>query len=73
MKYMVKFNLINSGPIVHLFLGLEWDPSKEVVVICSSHPEVLDELDSVASFLISMAPEQLGHFGKVHRVLGSSQ
>ena len=66
---MIKLNLINSGPIVHLFLGLDWDPSKEVIVICTSHPEVLDELDSVASFLISMAPEQLSNFGQVDSVL----
>ena len=66
---MVKFNLINSGPIVHLFLGLEWDPSKEVIVIGSSHPEVLGELDGVAPLLISMAPEQLSNVGQVNSVL----
>ena len=66
---MIKFNLINSGPIIHLFPGLNWDPSKEVVVICSSHSEVLDELDGVTSFLISMAPEELSNFGQVDSVL----
>jgi hypothetical protein len=68
-KYLVKCNLINSGPIVHLFLGLDWDPSKEVIVISTSHPEVLDELDGMAPFLISMAPEQLSNFGQVDSVL----
>ena len=66
---MVRFHLINSGPIIHLFLGLDWDPSKEVIVICTSHPEILDELDSMAPFLISMTPEQLSNFGQVDGVL----
>ena len=66
---MIKLHLINSGPIVHLFLGLYWDPSKEVIVICTSHPEVLDELDGMAPFLISMAPEKLSNFRQVDSVL----
>merc|ERR1711872_917542 len=49
--------LINTGPVVSFFPWFDWLGTKEVVVLGSSHSEVVNELDFVASLLISMFPK----------------
>ena len=42
-------------------------------MLLAPQPEVLDELDGVLPFLVGMLPEEGGHLGQVHRVLGEAQ
>merc|ERR1711887_466887 len=51
--------IINSGPVINLLPWLNRIVPKEVVILSSSHPQVLNELYGMASLLICMFPEHV--------------
>lgn len=68
-KKSSKTYIINSLPVVGLFSWHDGIATKEIIVLRSSHSQVLDKLYCMTSLLISVAPEQISNIRKVYIVL----